>query len=213
MVSPIVQNNDVPASTEGPIVTRTPTDPFANDPLRQIARNSGEPLVPLDTNVNKPLQKSETTLAANNVCEYQAQAGDTLSRIAALLPGGNTKANRDAVVKLNPVLQKDPNKVVSGRKYLLPTEVGVSTPAPVPAPLVQQPTLVQKTIDPKPAAKTEATTFRTYTVQKGDSLSKIAVEQLGSNSQIATIRELNQAVLKNSDVVRVDMKLKLPVNN
>ncbi len=199
IAGPIVQNTIV-----DPIITRIPVDPFANDPRHIAANGFGEQLIPVNGNSNANPNQN-TTLAANNVREYKAQPGDSLSRIAALLPGGNTKSNRDAVVKLNPALQKDPNKIIAGRNYLLPTDTTTSNPAPapIPAPVVEQPTAVVRTPEPTAA-------YRTYIVKKGDNLSKIASEQLGSKNEIATIRTLNADVLKNGDVIWIDMKLKLP---
>jgi len=49
-----------------------------------------------------------------------------------------------------------------------------------------------------------------YVVQPGDSLTRIASRELGSKSHLEAIRKLNEDVLKGSDVIRVDMKLKLP---
>ena len=119
-----VVGNDTPVITKLP-TTPAPTDPFANDPIAKAAAAQGEAIVPIDTKATVGQGKSSDKSASNTTTtaarEYKAQAGDTLSRIAALLPGGSTKANRDAVVKLNPTLQKDPNKVISGHTYLLPT--------------------------------------------------------------------------------------------
>ncbi len=204
----VAQTNQT-ADQTGPIITRTPTDPFANDPLKQAAQKHGEELVSVST---KSTTTETPTLAANNVREYQAQPGDTLSRIASLLPGGATKANRDAIVKLNPILQKDPNKIIAGRKYKLPTDASTVSPvkpAETPLPLVNHPSPVEKT----EVANTKEPGYRTYVVQKGDSLSKIAVEQLGSKSAIDTIIQMNKDVLKDHNMIQVNMKLKLPAKN
>lgn len=192
--------------TNDPVVTRLPSDPFANhtDPRHLAAQLQGEQLVPAGNPANPVGQTNTPVLAANSVREYKAQPGDSLSRIAALLPGGNTKANRDSVVKLNPALQKDPNKVIAGRTYLLPTEKSVPAPTPAPVVLVERPSPVEP-VTPAPADK-----FRLYTVKKGDTLTQIAQRECGSVKAIPQIRELNDS-LKNSDVIRIDMKLKLPL--
>lgn len=204
-VIPAIENNTPPSNplNNDPLITRVPTDIFANaqHPIQTIAQQQGETIVPVNNNVPGPTGP----LAANKVREYTAQPGDTLSRIASLLTGGNTKSNREAVMALNPELKKDPNKVIAGRKYQLPADGATVAAIPTPAPVVETPSPVVRS----PERPTE-TQYRTYVVQKGDSLSKIAVEQLGSKSHVAAIRELNKDVLKGSDLIKIDMKLKLP---
>lgn len=206
-VIPAIENGtQTPVTPVGndPLVTRLPTDIFANQhPIQNLAAQQGEPLVPVNNSNNNT--NNSTTLAANKVREYTAQPGDTLSRIASLLNGGNTKANRDAVMALNPELKKDPNKVIAGRKYQLPIDSAAVAPVPAPAPVVQTPSPVVRTPD-RPAD----TQYRIYVVKKGDNLTKIAIEQLGSKSHLPVIRELNKDVLKGGDVIKIDMKLKLP---
>lgn len=203
-VIPAIDNNVSPVgpiSTEPPLITRVPTDIFANHPLQPIAAQQGESVIPVNSTHTPPAN----TLAANKVREYTAQPGDSLSRIASLLPGGNTKSNREAVMALNPELKKDPNKVIAGRKYQLPIDTATVASVPPPAPVVESSSPVVRSSD-RPAD----TQYRTYTVKKGDNLTKIAIEQLGSKSQVAALRELNKDVLKGGDVIKIDMKLKLP---
>jgi LysM repeat protein len=200
--------HEQPPVVGGPGPTRPPGEPLVkhNHPLQTFANAQGEPLI---TVTPQPGTTRNTPLAANNAREYKAQPGDTLSRIASLLPGGNTKANRDAVVALNPALAKDPNKVIAGRTYLLPTDKSASVVLQTPAPAVAPAPLVERA-SPVVRTETPAAAYRTYTVQKGDSLTKIAIEQLGSKSELATLRKLNEDVLKGSDLIKIDMKLKLP---
>jgi nucleoid-associated protein YgaU len=119
-------------------------------------------------------------------------------------------------VQLNPTLQKDPNKVIAGRTYLLPTTLAT---VPSPAAIVQTASPVEakpaakadKTEQSdKPAAKPDAGT-RVYVVQKGDTLGRIAAAQLGSAKLVSAILELNKDVLRDGNHIRADMKLKLPV--
>lgn len=213
-VIPVTQQDrpdNAPPTMESTVVTRVPTDIFANQhPVQVVAQQHGESVVPVVPTVQNQSQNDAAAsklTPPSRVREYIAQPGDTLSRIAALLPGGNTKTNRDAVIALNPELQKDPNKVIAGRKYQLPVEVGSKQTIPIPEPLVRTPS---RAVPGTPSDSTQTMSYRTYVVKKGDSLSKIAVEQLGSRSHVALIRELNRDVLKGSDVIRIDMKLKLP---
>lgn len=67
---------------------------------------------------------------------------------------------------------------------------------------------------PKAAAKAMAMgavpAARTYTVKAGDTLSGIALAQLGSASAYMEIFELNQHLLANPDRLEVGQVLKLP---
>jgi nucleoid-associated protein YgaU len=49
-----------------------------------------------------------------------------------------------------------------------------------------------------------------YVVKPGDSLSKIAKEQLGDATRWPEIAELNKATLPNPNLLRVGQELKLP---
>jgi LysM repeat protein len=50
---------------------------------------------------------------------------------------------------------------------------------------------------------------RNYTVQRGDTLYKIAREQLGGNSRVNDIKPLNPEIT-NWDVLRVGQVIKIP---
>lgn len=52
--------------------------------------------------------------------------------------------------------------------------------------------------------------FGVYTVQSGDTLSKIAKKLLGSSDKYTAIFNANTDVLKNPDLVKVGQKLKIP---
>jgi nucleoid-associated protein YgaU len=64
--------------------------------------------------------------------------------------------------------------------------------------------------EPKPEAKAEKAAPKTYTVQKGDSLSDIARKTLGSSKRWSEIVEMNKDVLDDEDTLVVGKTLKLP---
>ena len=72
---------------------------------------------------------------------------------------------------------------------------GSSSTAPAPSPVTQQ---------GSPAGG------RTYTVQAGDSLSKIAKREYGDASQWKRIHEANKDLIKNPDLIHPGQTLKLP---
>jgi nucleoid-associated protein YgaU len=153
-------------------------------------------------------QRPPTPLASGAMKQYTVEPGDSLSKIALRQMGANTKANREAIVKANPSLQADPDKVVIGQTYNIPAAPGVSAQAqgraPTP-PTAPQPA-PERTVTPIKAAGAEYW----YQVQPGDNLWKIAKEQLGDASTVAAIKELNKANVKNWDVLPAGTKLRMP---
>jgi nucleoid-associated protein YgaU len=146
-------------------------------------------------------------VAAAGMKQYMVEPGDSLSKIALRQMGANTKVNREAIIKANPSLQADPDKVVIGQTYNIPPAPGVSAQAqgrpPTPAPQTPAP---ERTAAPIKAAGAEFW----YQVQPGDNLWKIAKEQLGDTSTVAAIKELNKANVKNWDVLPAGTKLRMP---
>lgn len=209
--NPLTQGN---SGSEPPIRTATPNNNGSkNNDLNTVAQQHGEPLIPVNGSGNNASNGNANSgnNATVNVREYTAKPGDTLSRIASLLPGGNTKANREAIVKLNVTLQKDPNKIVAGRLYQLPSDAkAVADTNSAPSHTPETPANTNNTSTVSSNTTSTATAERTYTVKKGDTLTKIATEQLGSASEVKTIKDLNSDLLKGTDNIRPDMKLKLP---
>ncbi len=190
-----------PTTPIGPVAIVTP----GNDPLSQLANtHAGEleivgvpqPKLPNATGQSStPLETSNTVAAFR---EYKAVDGDSLGRIAARTMGSSKLANRDAIVRANPSLKDNPNLIVAGKVYLIPTAatLAIVPPAPV-APL--------KATEPK----TEPGVYW-YTVKENDSLWSIASTQLGTGNAWTAIKELNKDVLRGGDTVRTNMRLKLP---
>lgn len=109
---------------------------------------------------------------------YTIKAGDTLWDIAEA-NDVTVKAIKDA----NPSV--DPNRLLVGKVLTLPDASPAS--APVPA-----------------AAAVPAASGPTYTVKKGDNLTKIAIEL---RTTVARLKEVNN--LK-SDRINIGQKLKVP---
>lgn len=154
--------------------------------------------------------------------EYKAEQGDTLSKLAGKYLGGNTKTNRELIVRANPSLKDNPDKIVVGHTYVIPAPPAQPQPAPsAPVVLVEQrqtkptdrmPTAPQQQ---QPQSRRQVADAALpagqawYTVRENDSLWKIASEQLGSGNAAEKIKELNQDVLK-GDTIVPGMRLRLP---
>jgi nucleoid-associated protein YgaU len=171
----------------------------ALDRIRQSAAQQGEQLIPANDPpavfVSNPKPNTVTPQAQptkTTARTYEAQAGDSLGRIAQKMYGSGCKANRDAIVAANPSLAQNRDLIVAGRSYIIPALGSASSPA---APAVQQPSADKSVV---------------YVVQPNDTLWSIATEQLGNAGAVAAIEELNKVVLNGSDQLRPNMKLKLP---
>jgi nucleoid-associated protein YgaU len=171
----------------------------AGEALAQAARQHGESVVPSNIDGSSKSALAPTQSDASGPRSYRAQSGDSVSRMAARLMGSNTRANRQAIIDANPSLQQDPDRVIVGQTYTIPGRAVSSASAP-PA----------GTAAPAPAPALAA--GNVYTVQEGDSLWRIANDQLGDPSAIDTIKQLNMDVLKGDDhdVITPGMKLRLP---
>ncbi|MEA2707443.1 MAG: hypothetical protein QOF78_44 [Phycisphaerales bacterium] len=187
-------------------------DPSKN-PLARVAESFNEPIVPVaDTGRPEPTKPLIAAAALPpGARQYKAGAGDSVSRMTARFLGADTKANRDALIAANPTLQKNPDIVVMGRTYVIPAAPTASAaPAATPA---APATPVEVTPAPAPAVPADVAPVKPesfYIVKGGDTLTKIAVEQLGSAAGVPAIIDLNKETLKGKDVIRPNMKLRLP---
>lgn len=232
----VVQNNNIPIGTNvpnthnvlpldnttPPVRTNTP-DHTGVRSIAEVAAAMGETLLgpdgqPLRASlprtengniptgpIGTPVTSGQRPVApANGMKQYKVEPGDNLSRIARKAMGADTKANRDAIIKANPALAADPNKVIIGQTYNIPV-VAANPPAVTP---VATPVATDRTaVAPRP---TPVVTENIYTVQPGDTLTRIARDQVGDPTAMAAIKELNRDLVKNWDVLQVGTKLRLP---
>jgi LysM repeat protein len=180
-----VQARDTDKSVAGadPPVLRSNTQ----TELARAAAKHNEVLVDADGHPISPIGSKE----------YTAEPGDTLFKIAAKTMGGSGKANRDALVRANPSLQAAPDKIIIGKTYIIPTDS---------APAVASNT--QREIAPSKEPREVGEYW--YTAKAGDSLWKIANEQLRNPSAVAALKDLNADILKGSENLQIGMKLRLP---
>jgi nucleoid-associated protein YgaU len=201
IASPIPSNQSGSAAPriDGPNPTAAPEDHGADVPtpdrsLANIAARNGEPLVPANINgTDRTDQEATPAPAVAGPRQYTAREGDTVSRMAARFLGGNTRANRQAIIDANPSLQDDPDTVIVGKTYVIPTPAGTSISTGRNSPVAAGPEYF-------------------YTVKEGDSLWRIANDQLGDPSAVEAIKALNETILRGDDhdVVTPGMKLRLP---
>lgn len=225
-----VSDASTPPTTTPPTLIKA-VDPSRN-PLARVAEAFNEQIVQVGRDQTPKSEATRPVIAAAalppGARHYKAGAGDTVSRLAARFLGGDSKTNRDAIIAVNPTLQKNPELVVLGRTYVIPAAPTASvapaplpvaptaapTPAPAPVEIVHLPaapapiTITPPAALPDTADRGNNESF--YVVKPGDSLTKIAVEQLGSAAAVPALMDLNKEALKGTDMIRPNMKLRLP---
>jgi nucleoid-associated protein YgaU len=206
-LAPITPYGQQPAAQA--IAPVPPVSPVAkNDPLAQLAQKLPADLELIDQAPPAAVPATGTiitnTQPTEGFTEYTVKEGDSLGRIASRLMGSSNKANQDAIVKANPSMKGDPNRIIVGRNYRIPI-VGVvvaSTAAPA----------ATATVEPKKPAETKTADTNTYwyKVKENDNLWKIASDQLGNGNAWTAIKELNKDVLKGGESLHPNMRLRLP---
>jgi len=147
---------------------------------------------------------------------YVVSEGDNLAEIAKKLYGeqeGNKRISVTRIFEANKNLLKSPDEVYIGQKLTIPAPLTVSADNSKPTGIFS-PSVFEKvkSIGQKHLL-TESTSTKQggqYVVKEGDSLWRIATEQLGASSRYKEISKLNADVLKDEDNLVVGMRLKLP---
>jgi len=162
------------------------------------------PAMPEPSGAKVPTTQPEVSDAAHpnsdRVLRYTAQPGDSVSVLAADLLGSDSKTNRDAIIDRNQSLQNDPDHVIAGKTYKIPTSGGLSA-APAPA-AVSSPV---PTTQPDADGVVQIGTGRElrYTARAGDTVSKLAQVLLGSDTQANRDAIINNNASLKSDPDRV----------
>lgn len=138
----------------------------------------------------------ETAKEAQVEQYWEVERGDTLSGICAEKYGD--AGLFPALQKANGLKSPD---LVPGQTISLPPRAALTSNSPQTAPPAQ----------PEQPAPTETVRKnRTYTVQKGDMLERIARRELGDGRRANEIFEMNRDQLSSPDDIQPGMVLKLP---
>ena len=182
-----------------------------NSTLESVANSVNEPVVAIggQTASNQQTAHPQQLTSGGGQRDYKAEPGDSVSKMAAKFYGRNTRTNRQLIIDANPSLKQAPDRVIVGSTYVIPS--AASTPAANPPKLTDNVVVVE---DPNRAsaqptrAAVAATSEHFYTVKSGDTLTKIAIEQLGTPNAVSAIVELNK--LPDANTIHPNMKLRLP---
>lgn len=148
---------------------------------------------------------------------YVVEEGDNLSTIALKFYGpeaGNTRAVIAALFKANGNLLKSPDDIYLGQKLIVPalSSLTVQTEkskVSLASSIFEKVKSIGR--EHLPLKKPERVKpGKSYTVRDGDSLWRIAAENLGDGSRYKEIVTLNKDVLSDEDSLTVGMALKLP---
>ena len=144
---------------------------------------------------------------------YVVGEGDNLAVIAKKFYGseqGSKRTNIARIFDANRRFLESPDEIYVGQKLVIP-----SLSAPVPDKSRVSSVLASSMLEKiKSLGKRHLSADghrRRYVVQEGDSLWRIAAEQLGSGSRYSEIAGLNADILDDEDSLAVGMRLKMPV--
>ena len=144
--------------------------------------------------------------------------GDNLSAIAKKCYGpeeGNKNVNVDRIFKANRRILRSPDEIYVGWKLIIPPLSALEpeqktnkASSVVSAGILKKIKSIGKTSPSDNSPKTGKS--RLYVAKEGDSLWKIAAEQLDNGSRYTEIIELNTDILDDEDNIAVGLRLKLP---
>lgn len=177
--------------------TVTERPPVASESVKTLA---SAPMPPPVTLRPEPLPiGSQQGVIAPTFTEDVIRPGDTFATIAQRHFGDSAKA--DAIARANPLMSAA--NLREGRVIRIPRD---------PANIQGQPVIKTASgqVTPAPAPEAKPAAAQEYTVQKGDSLAKIARRVYGEERLADMIFQANRDVLTDPAKIRVGQKLKIP---
>ncbi len=179
------------------ITERIDVAPVTSDSVKTLATAPTPPPVTLRP---APLEVgSQPGVIAPTFFEDVIRSGDTFATIAQRHYGDSAKA--DAIARANPLMSAA--NLREGRVIRIPRD---------PANIQGLPVIKSAAGDvtPAPAAELKPVAMQEYTVQKGDSLARIARRVYGEERMADMIFQANRDVLIDPAKIRVGQKLKIP---
>jgi nucleoid-associated protein YgaU len=149
---------------------------------------------------------------------YVVSENDNLASIAKKFYGpeeGNKRINVNRIFEANRKQLRSPDEIYVGQKLIVPPP---SNPTPgknkidsaLPSTLFEKVESIGRSILSDSVDSRGTKQSKWYVVRQGDSLWKIAAEQLGNGSRFSEISELNSGILSDEDNLTIGMRLRMP---
>jgi LysM repeat protein len=205
---PVVSEN------EGEVRFKMPfsqgTSAVKDDLIVETANDRVKPPAPeSDTNEKNEVNKSKPALLKT----YVVSKGDNLAIIAQKFYGpdaGNKKINVMRIFEANRKLLKSLDEIYVGQKLNIPPLVDETADVFSGSLFDKVKSIGRRLTSSDPPKAPRASRGKQYVVREGDSLWRIAVEQLGDGTRYKEISELNADILGNEDYLAVGMSLRIP---
>lgn len=146
-----------------------------------------------------PTSDAQAGVIAPTFTEDVIRSGDTFATIAQRHYGDSGKA--DVIARANPLMSAA--NLREGRVVRVPRDPSNVQGLPVVKTAAGE-------VKPAPAPESKPVAMQEYTVQKGDSLAKIARRVYGEERMADMIFQANRDVLTDPAKIRVGQKLKIP---
>jgi len=210
--APLAQNPDIRAIVPVPQGISEAKEPNAIVE-RDVQADAVPPLVPgAEKTVVEPPKRVESIWPKT----YVVQTNDNLGDIAKKFYGpeqGNKKASVDRIFQANRNVLSSPDEIYVGQKLVIPAPPASTSPQSKLAGVLSG-SMFEKveSIGRKhlPSGSSRAESGGWYVVKDGDSLWKIAADQLGNGSRYKEIVKLNPGILSDEDNLDVGTRLRLP---
>ena len=129
--------------------------------------------------------------------KYTAATGDTVAKLSQAFLGSDDKIHQNTIINANPSLKTDPDRVVVGKSYRIPAPDGLSASAArIPDGVTPRPTTQP---DADQVVLASSTRTLRYTARAGDTVTNLAIELLGSDTQ-----ETRDAIINNNPALKRD---------
>ena len=128
-----------------------------------------------------PAPQPAVVIESDRTLKHIVQPGETVTSLATDLLGKDSRTNRDAIINSNASLKADPDHLVAGKMYRIPSASEV--PAASVSSVVQAPVVIPVKPAEKEASPSEPVKELKYTAAPGDTVTNLAGAFLGSDDK------------------------------